>query len=320
MFLRFKLFNRKLIFYFLDVLLSLLKMIDAKTTKSCVCIIIGCLIISLVLLIFISIYYLEGKYLFNPTKDVKWVPIIPYENIYVGDCNVWHFKEYDNRPVILYCHGNNLNITYREYAYHMCKGFKYNLVLFDYSGYGKSKGYPSQSKILKNGENVYKWVKERYDSKNIVVWGESLGGAVASHIASIYECRCLVLYSTFSSLDDITRKGKIYSRAMHFLVSVSSSIIGNIPTKERIKDVKDPVLVVHSVEDEVIHIQNAYSLLENVQHENKTMVTIEGTHSNPIMLPIQFLSIYKFMERNNKAFICNETVKDTLLDMRKGMF
>lgn len=261
---------------------------------------------------------MQTNVLFSPSHEIVWIPPEEYDDFYIGDVNVWHIHSYENRPVVLYCHGNGGNISYREYIYRMCKSFQYNLVLFDYSGYGKSKGKPTQSNILRNGEAVYKWLINHYDTNQIVIWGESLGGAVASHVASKYSCRCLILYSTFSSLDDLVKKGDLYSWWMGLIVGIASNFIDTMPTKTRVGTIDEPVIIVHSTEDDVIHIDNAYEIYDNVKHNNKAIIKIRGGHATPIMSPEQLLEMYRFLEGNNKATLDYEEITAMLDEVQQA--
>lgn len=262
--------------------------------------IISALIVFFIVAVALIIAYAENK-LFDPTHDEVWEPPVTYSEIRVGDVHGWHINIFPNRPVVLYCHGNNDNITHREYVYLMCECFQYNLVLFDYCGYGKSEGKPSQKQILKDGGAVYEWMLTKHSPDNIIVWGESLGGAVACHVASNYKCRSLVLFSTFSSLHDIAFRGDLYSWWVKGMVGLVGFFIDTMPTKNRVNKIEERVLIVHSSEDDVIHLDNAKILFESIKHDNKGIVQIRGGHSSPIMQPLQFLAMYRFLEGDNQA-------------------
>lgn len=263
-------------------------------------VIISILTVLFIVSVALIIAYAENK-LFDPTHDEVWEPPVTYAEVWIGDVHAWYINIYPDRPVVLYCHGNNKNITHREYVYLMCECFQYNLLLFDYCGYGKSEGRPTQRQILTDGANVYEWLVTKHSPDNIIVWGESLGGAVACHIAAHYKCRSLVLFSTFSSLDDIAFKGDLYGLRLKAMVGLVSNFIDTMPTKHRVGKIEEPVLIVHSTEDDVIHIDNAKILFKSIKHNNKGIIQIKGGHSSPCMQPLQFLAMYRFLEGDNQA-------------------
>lgn len=258
------------------------------------------LIFIIIFIIFIIlIYHVQSNVLFRPEDEHVWEPPVDYEDFFIDNVHVWHINNFENRPVVLYCHGNNANISYREYVYCMFQTFEFNIVLFDYQGYGKSKGRPTQKKICQDGESVYLWLIKRYSPNSIIVWGESLGGAVATYIASRYVCRCLILFSTFSSIDEAITQSKLYPWWIKSLAVTASWFLDTLPSKIMISDVTEPILIVHSLEDEIIPISNAYALFKNIIHDEREFLTIKGKHINPDMSPKQFRELYHFCHNAN---------------------
>lgn len=263
-----------------------------------------------VLFILILINFYNDK-LFQPSCSINWHPPTYYEDFFIGPVNTWYIpfnekkscEEKDkNRPVILYCHGNNSNISYREYPYIIAQYFNFDLVLFDYQGYGKSEGKPSQNNICNDGQLVYDWLINvaKYDPEQIIIWGESLGGAVAIDLASKNPCSCLILFSTFSSIKSAICEHHIYPKSVKLISTVSSFFINNLISRRYIKKVEAPVLILHSKEDDVIPISNARDLYRNIKHKNKELIVIEGTHTHPEMTNVQVKQLYNFCCNNYK--------------------
>ena len=264
-------------------------------------------------IIFWALWFVQNKNLFNPTHDCLWEPNEDcfvlnntgkekeIKNFYIGQNHCIYFNQYPGRPVILFCHGNNANLSYREYAYIMSKTLKFNLLLWDYRGYGKSKGYPTQDNICSDGEHVYRWLIEQgHISRDIIIWGESLGGAVATSIAAKHVCRCLILFSTFSSIDDIVTKNYDIHWCMKNIAHLASWFLNTLPNKMIIHNVTEPVLVIHSPKDGFIPITNAYKLYDSIKHDNKEFLEIGGTHARPNMSLQKFRRIYDFCMRGEE--------------------
>lgn len=219
---------------------------------------------------------------FWPSRNIQWKPEdIGEETMIDGTIHSWY--QAPNEPdgaVIMFCHGTNGNIGDRKYVYDLARNSGAGILLFDYSGYGKSLGQPSAANILRDGQHAYDWLASRVEPHRIVIWGESLGGAVASWIASRNACRCLILFSTFTSLADLSN-GSIpvaFRLAMASLVATNS----NLATKELMHMITCPLLIVHSEDDDLIPFSHGKELFRRaVNSPYKKFFKIRGTHTKP---------------------------------------
>lgn len=256
-------------------------------------IVVGIIIIIAAAVIQAFKYYCSTV-LFAPISEHVWVPEHDYQDLYVDGCHIWYFERNRAMDTVLFCHGNWGNISHRNYMIETLVERGNNVVVFDYKGYGKSEsmeGYDILG-ILKDGMNVYNWLKQRVPESKIIVWGESLGGAAASYIALRSNCSKLVLWATFSRLYDIAHWGK-YSFFMKLLAKVSSSIIGDYRNTECLKRVKCPVLIVHSDEDKLIPMKCAE---ENAKACGGRILRIKGGHSDPHLSEDEVAELFSFIE------------------------
>jgi uncharacterized protein len=257
------------------------------------------LVISIILVIlvmaYISVPWAENKVLFFPVKKHYWKPGIEYEDVYIrvnknhkrDTINAWYFNNFPGHKTVMFCHGNSGNISNRGYIINICQKFHLNLMIFDYRGFGRSRGKPSKNNLRQDGEEVYKYIRKRgVKPKNIIIWGESLGGYVAIWTASKYRCRSLLLLCTFSGLDDAIVNycssdiAKLFANIYTSLVSLRYDMM---LSRENIKKVRCPVVIMHSKEDDLIPYQCAKILYDNVCHDSKLLITIKGGHSSPII-------------------------------------
>lgn len=301
------------------------------------------IILIIIILIVALINYISwGQYvvLFNPNKDMIWKPSIPHSNIFINinesndiiEINPnqldnlsldqkhnyihgWYFNNFINSKTVLFCHGNTGNISHRKYIINACHKLGLNLLLFDYRGYGRSDSIPSKQSIRKDGIIMYKYLARNCNSNNIVIWGESLGGHVATYIASKYPCRCLILLSTFSSISDIilySNKFKLFGNVMN---SIIPFLIDILPSKNLIKKVKSPILIMHSKNDTVIPYQCAINMFENINHDNKYLEWIDGDHSSPIITDDQSKKMFMFMDHPIQKYRKQFNIQDMLTDI-----
>lgn len=234
-----------------------------------------------IVILWLLLQWIQLRILFYPSKNHTWTPD-DAEELNVGGLNGWYFRNSPTAKTILHCHGNAGNISHLRHIITLCKKQKLNLVVYDYSGYGKSAGSASPSKVCDNGDTMYNYVTTTLGvhPDNLILWGESLGGAVATHIASTRDCSSLVLLATFSSLDDIlldTYPGLSSSLGCYLL----RGVVNVMPSKEKISAVKCPIIILHSQQDEVIPYTNALRMFKTIPHPCKKFIEIEGAHAFP---------------------------------------
>ncbi|MCE9530829.1 MAG: alpha/beta fold hydrolase [Planctomycetes bacterium] len=105
--------------------------------------------------------------------------------------------------VLVICHGNGGNLSYRgNTLIRFREVLGCSVLIFDYPGYGKCEGKPTEENCYASAEAAFRWLNEikGYPSQQVILFGESLGGGVAVEIAKRQPCRALVLFKTFTSL------------------------------------------------------------------------------------------------------------------------
>lgn len=191
--------------------------------------------------------------------------------------NAWWVPAESPRGAVLLLHGNAGNISHRIHYALMFRRLGYSTLLLDYRGYGKSTGSPTEQGTYVDAESAWRWltITRRVPERDIVVFGESLGGGVASWLAARHQVRALILASTFTSAVDLG------SELYPFLpVRLVSRFRYN--TLARLRDVRAPVLVVHSREDEIIPFRHGRRLFETAG-EPKAMLELAGGHNQGLV-------------------------------------
>lgn len=281
------------------------------------------LFIAIFLVILIVVYsgipWAENKVLFFPSRKMHWSPDDPHMDVYIDVKNPtkvyqhrpknhhkryihgWYFNNYPGHKTVMFCHGNSGNISHRSYIVDICRQFELNLFIFDYRGFGKSSHGPTKRNVRKDGEAAYRFLRDycHVSPKDIVIWGESLGGIAAIWTASKYRCRSLILLCTFSGLDDTMTYyfNKGIKRSLAYGVSSLASVRYDIvPNRRYIRRVKCPVVIMHSKTDDIIPYDCAKILYKNITHGSKTLITIRGTHSAPIIEREQLREVFSFCD------------------------
>jgi fermentation-respiration switch protein FrsA (DUF1100 family) len=188
--------------------------------------------------------------------------------------HAWWLPVTKARGTVLLFHGNAGNISHRiEYA-RMFRELGYSTLLVDYRGYGKSTGRPSEEGTYRDATAAWQWltVTRGVPEREIVVFGESLGGAVACWLAQRQPVRALVLASTFTSVPDMA--AQVYGFLPVRLISRFK-----YDTRECLPHVKAPVLVIHSPRDDIIPYAHGRKLYEAAR-EPKEFLEIAGGHND----------------------------------------
>ncbi|HSV27048.1 MAG TPA: alpha/beta hydrolase, partial [Sedimentisphaerales bacterium] len=152
-------------------------------------------------------------------------------------------------------------------------GLGLNVMIFDYRGYGASAGRPNEKGTYLDAQAAYDWVVKEKGAlpRDIIAYGESLGGSIAAHLAGTNECGGLILDSAFTSLAAVGQR--------HFPWLPVRWIVGNkYDTTAFLAKVNCPVLVIHSRDDEIVPFDMGEELFR-LAREPKKFVEIRGTHN-----------------------------------------
>ena len=225
--------------------------------------------------------YIIHKSTYYPSREIECTPAdigIAYEDIYVdtpdgAKIHGWFIENKADGRVVLYSHGNAGNIGGRLEKIFVLYRMGLSVCIFDYRGFGKSTGWPTEKGLYQDVRAVYDYLigEKNYSGKDIVLYGESLGSAVAVDLAAQFEVNSVLLEGAFSSGKDMSKVFYPYI-PLHFLYNKYNSIA-------KIKDVKVPKLFMHSKEDELVPYRLAQKLF-NAAPEPKTFAAMSGGHND----------------------------------------
>jgi esterase/lipase len=229
------------------------------------------------------------QFLFFPNKELKKNPRninIEYDEVYVkvndDRYHGWFIQgNYKNsitlNKCILFFHGNAGNISFRLYYIEKLYELGFSLLFFDYPGFGLSTGIPNEDNCIKCSQEFYKYlIDKNFEQKNIIFYGESIGGSIAMSLANIYNIKYLILQSTFTDIKEII---KIITTFNIFIMdNIGFETLENLKTRSKINKLtkKMKTLIIHSNDDELIDISHAKELS---LYADKLYIC-NGTHSN----------------------------------------
>lgn len=159
--------------------------------------------------------------------------------------------------VILYCHGNAGNLEQRGgLVKELYDALGESILIFDYPGYGRSEGKPSESGCYASGQAAYDWLvrQKNIDPRRIVLYGESLGGGVAVDLASRNPHRALVLVRTFTSVPEVAED--------QFPLLLGDLLVNNrFDSLKKLPLCRQPVFIAQADQDRMIPFRHGKRLL-----------------------------------------------------------
>jgi fermentation-respiration switch protein FrsA (DUF1100 family) len=227
-------------------------------------------------------YFQQPGMIFYPTRDLDQTPAdwgLDYEDVTFNTAdNVqlhgWYVPSPQSEQVLLFFHGNAGNISHRRESIELFHRLGLNVFIIDYRGYGNSTGKPDEQGLYQDAAAAWRYLTEEKDFANnqILIFGRSLGGAVAARLASGVQARGLIVESTLSSARDFAKTAfPVLSRLVVTRYGFN--------TAENIQHVNYPVLVLHSPDDEIMPFQLGEKVFQSA-HQPKHFVRMQGGHND----------------------------------------
>lgn len=249
-------------------------------------------ILTLIGLLFIPVFCYN--WIFSPQKKV-YPCVYKHEDIYFKSIdktmlNGWYVKPKNGFPTILFSHGNGGNICYFFDMLIPAAQKGYGIFIYDYRGYGNSKGFPYENGVYNDLRAAVQYLNREKNTanNNIILWGLSVGGAVTSKIASESDFKAVILQSTFSNVPDMG----IYvvqkftgNKSLGFIAKIVPCF-QKFDTYSRINKIHNPLLLIHSVDDDLIPYQLAVKNLNKNKNAEFVLVKDDGHNSCENSLPV----------------------------------
>jgi fermentation-respiration switch protein FrsA (DUF1100 family) len=217
-----------------------------------------------------------------PMGRFNWRPIgVEFEDVNFTSADGtklhgWFFPNEGAKQAILYFHGNGECVANNvELMDHLRRELNAAVFIFDYRGYGNSEGRPHEAGLIADGLAAQQWLAERMGIQrdDVVLFGRSIGGAVAIGVAAEVGAKALVLENTFSRLTDVA--------AGHFRwLPVRLLMKNRFDSLERINRYEGPVFQTHASIDEVVPLRFGQRLHEAIRSGQKRFVEFADCYHN----------------------------------------
>lgn len=236
---------------------------------------------------FVAACSMEDHLIFYPSSTITITPRdvgIDFDDVNFSTrdgvlLNGWYVPYREARSTLVWFHGNAGNIANRvENIKLLHDKVKVNIFIFDYRGYGRSQGRASEQGTYLDGEAALEFVKTHFgaEPKSTVLFGRSLGAAVAAEMAIRFQNQGLILESPFVSIREM-------ARVIFPLLPIGSLLTTRYDTAEKIRKVKTPLLVLHGDSDEIVPFAQGKTVFAAAP-EPKTFFTISGAGHNDTYL------------------------------------
>lgn len=203
--------------------------------------------------------------------DVNVIGLVANDGI---ELTAWSADAEDGKPTILYFHGNGGNISSRSKRFGMIINSGFGLFALSYRGYAGSGGSPSEAALVADGLLAFDQLKG--GESPIVVYGESLGTAVAVAVAAERDAAALVLEAPFSAAVDLARD-------RYGWLPVEILMKDPFRSRDRIGGVREPLLIVHGEEDQIVPIAQGRDLFSRA-NEPKEMIVMDGARHSDLWI------------------------------------
>lgn len=234
----------------------------------------------------LAIFAFQSRLVYFPMKDLAATPAaigLAYEDVRLetsGGTQVhgWYLPGRTDGRTLLFLHGNAGNVSHRLDSLRLFNELGLSVLIIDYSGFGQSGGTPSEQQTYEDALLAWQHLTDSRGlaPERIVIFGRSLGGGVATWLATQVTPAGLILESSFTSLPALA--SKYYPMfPVRWLARIRYDNAARLPT------VGSPVLVAHSRDDELVPIAHGRALFA-LARDPKYFLEMSGDHNVGFLL------------------------------------
>lgn len=239
------------------------------------------------------LYQQQHRIIFFPSPTITTTPAdfeVPYTDVWIpvsSDANIerlhgwWMPSRQENRPALLYFHGNgdNMSANASKAAWFHSLGF--SVLMIDYRGYGLSDGeFPREMKVYEDAEAAWQYLTQdlQMPSENIVVFGHSLGGAIAIELVTHHPTiGGLIVEGSFTSMLEMSNRTKNYG-----FLPINRILTQRFESLEKVTELTMPVLYVHGTDDDTVPVDMSELLYDKTPSPKELLLVPGAGHNNVV--------------------------------------
>lgn len=237
-------------------------------------------IAALYAIVVILAWFFQDQLIYHPSSSIYQTPAdhgMDYEEVWLDTddgerIHGWFVKADNPKGTLLFFHGNAGNNADRVQSIEQFISIGVNVFIIDYRGYGKSSGSPSEEGLYEDARTAMRYLTDEREIPffEIVIFGRSLGGAVAAWLAEQERAAGLILESSFTSLVDM-------GISAYPWLPVRWLLTDRYKTIDRMENLDLPVLIAHSPSDGVVPYEQGEQLY-NAANQPKEWLEMQGDH------------------------------------------
>lgn len=240
-------------------------------------------------LMLVTVFLFQSRMIYIPEFPSRKLVATPerlgmsYENVSLRTeddvvLHGWFVPARNAKSTLLFFHGNAGNISHRLESIRIFHDLGLSVLIIDYRGYGNSDGRTSETGTYRDARAAWDYLvtTRGVNKKNIILFGRSLGGAIATQLATRVKAGALIVESTFSSAEAL-------AKTVYWYLPVSLLARIHYPTAKYISQVSCPVLVIHSPQDEIIPYKQGRQIFD-LAREPKRFLELRGSHNEGFSL------------------------------------
>ena len=237
-------------------------------------------IFAIYFLVLVFLYFYQRNLLYHPNEnnysgdkisvDIKKVKIQTADNIEL--LGWYHKKNLKDYKTLVYFHGNAGSLENRIHKLNHFQDMNINFLIIAWRGFNGNKGKPSERGLYLDGKSTIDWlIKKGVNEENIILYGESLGTGVATHLAQNKNYAGVILETPFTSMVDAAKNFYPY-------VPINLLLKDKFENFKKVKNINAPILVMHGEVDKIVPFSMGKKIYEIANNPKYSYFTKYDDH------------------------------------------
>ena len=231
-------------------------------------------------LVLVFLYFYQRSLLYHPNEnnysgdkisvDIEKVKIQTSDNIEL--LGWYHEKNLKDYKTLVYFHGNAGSLENRIHKLNHFQDMNINFLIIAWRGFNGNKGKPSEKGLYVDGKSTIDWlIKKGVDEKNLILYGESLGTGVATHLAQNKNYAGVILETPFTSMIDAAKNFYPY-------IPVNLLLKDKFENYKKVKNINSPILIMHGEVDQIVPFSMGKKIYELANNPKYSYFTKYDNH------------------------------------------
>ena len=230
--------------------------------------------------VLVFLYFYQRNLLYHPNEnnysgdkisvDIEKVKIETADNIKL--LGWYHEKNLKDYKTLVYFHGNAGSLENRIHKLNHFQDMNINFLIIAWRGFNGNKGKPSERGLYVDGKSAIDWLKKKgVDKKNLILYGESLGTGVATHLAQNKNYAGVILETPFTSMIDAAKNFYPY-------IPINLLLKDKFENFKKVKNINTPILVMHGEVDQIVPFSMGKKIYEIANNPKYSYFTKYDDH------------------------------------------